>query len=39
MQFIVPWWRHKATQVWVNNGSGIDLLSDGTKQLPELMLT
>ena len=28
-----------ATEIWVNIGSGNDLLPDGTKPLPELMLT
>ena len=33
------WWRHMATEVWVNIGSGNGLLPDGTKPLPEPMLT
>ena len=28
-----------ATQIWVNIGTGNDLLPDGTKPLPEPMLT
>ena len=28
-----------ATEIWVNIGSGNSLLPDGTKPLPELMLT
>ena len=28
-----------ATQIWVNDGSGNGLLPDGTKPLPEPMLT
>ena len=30
---------HKATKIWVNFGSGNGLLPDGTKPLPEPMLT
>ena len=36
---IVAQWRHMATETWVNIGSGNALLPDGTKPLPELMLT
>ena len=32
-------WRHLATWIWVNIDSGNGLLSDGTKLLPEPMLT
>ena len=32
-------WRHLATYSWVNIGSGNGLLPDGTKPLPEPMLT
>ena len=32
-------WRHMATQIWVNIGSGNGLMPDGTKPLPKLMLT
>ena len=31
-------WRHMATEIWVNIGSGNGLLPDGTKPLPEPML-
>ena len=31
-------WRHMATLIWVNIGSGNDLLSNDTKPLPESML-
>ena len=36
---IVSQWRHMATKIWVNTGSGNGLLPDGTKPLPEPMLT
>ena len=36
---IDPWWRHMATEIWVNFSSGNGLLPDGTKPLPEPMLT
>ena len=36
---IVAWWRHMATEIWVNIGSGNGLSPDGTKPLPEPMLT
>ena len=36
---IVAWWRHMATEIWVKIGSGNGLLTDGTKPLPEPMLT
>ena len=32
-------WHHMATEIWVNTGSGNGLLPDGTKPLPEPMLT
>ena len=32
-------WHHMATQIWVSIGLGDGLLSDGTKQFPEPMLT
>ena len=32
-------WRHMATEIWVNMGSGNGLLPDGTKPLPEPMWT
>ena len=32
-------WRHMAAENWVNIGSGNGLLPDGTKPLPEPMLT
>ena len=35
----MAWWCHKATQVWVNIGLGNGLLPNGTKPLPEPMLT
>ena len=38
-QLIVAYWRHMATQMWVNTGSGNGLVPDGTKPLPEPMLT
>ena len=37
-QLIVAKWRHMATEVWVNIGSGNGLMPDGTKPLPEPML-
>ena len=36
---IVALWRHMASWIWVNIGSGNGLLPDGTKPLPEPMLT
>ena len=39
ISIIVAWWRHMATEIWVNIGSGNGLLPDGTKPLPEPMLT
>ena len=36
---IVAYWRHIATEIWFNIGSGIGLLPDGTKPLPKPMLT
>ena len=33
------WCDHMATKIWVNIGSGNGLLLDGTKPLPESMLT
>ena len=38
-QLIVAYWRHMAKGILVNIGSGNGLLSDGTKPLPEPMLT
>ena len=38
-QLIVAYWRHMATEIWVNIGSGNGLLPDGTKPLPEPMFT
>ena len=35
----VALWRHMATEIWVNIGSGNGVLPDGTKPLPEPMLT
>ena len=35
----MTWWRHMATQIWINNASSNGLLSDGTQTLPEPMLT
>ena len=32
-------WRHIATEIWVNIGSDNGLLPNGTKPLPEPMLT
>ena len=32
-------WRHMVTKIWVNIGSRNGLLPDGTKQLPDPMLT
>ena len=36
---IVAYWRHMRTYICVNIGSGNALLSDGTRSLPERMLT
>ena len=36
---IVAYWRHMVTEIWVNIGSGNGLLPDGTKPLPEPILT
>ena len=36
---IVAQWRHMATFIWINVGSGNSLLPDGAKPLPESMLT
>ena len=36
---IVAWWHHMASEIWVNFGSGNGSLPDGTKPLPEPMLT
>ena len=38
-QLIVPLWRHMATDIWVNIGSGNGLVPNDTKPLPEAMLT
>ena len=32
-------WRHMVTEIWVNIGPGNGLLPNGTKPLPEPMLT
>ena len=34
-----PWWHHMPTKILVNNGSDHGMLPDGTKSLPEPMLT
>ena len=39
LNLIVTWWCHMATKIWINIGSGNGLLPDGTKPLPEPMLT
>ena len=36
---IVTYWGHMVTEIWINIGSGNGLLPDGTKPLPESMLT
>ena len=33
------YWRHMATEIWVNIGSGNGLLPEGIKPLPDPMLT
>ena len=38
-KLIVAWWQQMATEIWVNIGSGNGLLPDGTKPLPEPVLT
>ena len=38
-EFIVAFWRHMATKILENIGSGNGLLPDGTKPLPEPTLT
>ena len=38
-QLILAYRHHMATKIWVNIGSGNSLLPDGTKPLPETMLT
>ena len=38
-KLIVAWWHHMAEGIQVNIGSGNGLLPDGTKLLPEPMLT
>ena len=38
-QLIVAYWRHMATEILVNIGSGNGLLPDSTKPLPEPMVT
>ena len=38
-EIFVAWWHHMATEILVNIGSGNGLLHDGTKPLPEPMLT
>ena len=35
----VSWWRHMATEIWINIASGNVLLPDGTRPLPEPQLT
>ena len=35
----MTWWCHMVTYIWVNIGSSNSLLPDGTKPLPEPMLT
>ena len=35
---IEAYWRHLATAIWVNIGSGSGLVPDGTKPLPEPIL-
>ena len=37
--FLMGKWHHMVTKIWVNIGSGNGLLPDGTKPLPEPMLT
>ena len=39
LKLIVAYWRHMATEIWVNIGSSNGLLPDGTNPLPEPMLT
>ena len=39
IQLIVAWWLHMATYMWVNIVSRNGLLHDGTKPLPEQVLT
>ena len=39
LKLIGAWWRHMALEILVNTGSGYGLLPDGTKPLPEPMLT
>ena len=39
LKLIGAQWRHMALKILVNNGSGNDLLPNGTKPLPEPMLT
>ena len=38
-KLIVAWWRHMAAVILVNIGSGNGLLPDGTKPLPDPILT
>ena len=35
----IGYWHHMATEIWVNIGTGNGLLPDGTKPLPEPILT
>ena len=37
--FLQHFFNNVALEIWVNNGSGNGLLPDGTKPLPEPMLT
>ena len=39
MFFCLTHWGHIVTQIWVNIQSSVDVLTDGTKPLPEPMLT
>ena len=39
VNFVMAYWWQMATEIWVNIGSGNGLLPDGTKPLPEPMLT
>ena len=37
--YLIHWGLVTPLEIWVNTGSGNGLLPDGTKQLPEPMLT
>ena len=39
LQLIMAWWRHMASEILIDTGSGNDLLPDGIKPLPEPMMT